>query len=55
MVFRSQGVEGVVRDQSFPALQVVEKHISDLRADERLIQKRQDKAAGKSLNGKSFF
>ena len=35
--------------------QVVEAHMSDLRADERLIQKRMDKASGKKLDGKSFF
>jgi hypothetical protein len=29
--------------------------MADLRSDERLIQKRQDKASGKKLNGKSIF
>ena len=36
-------------------MEVVEKHMNDLRADERLILKRQDKASGKKMDGKALF
>ncbi len=51
---RNKGNVGMCKEIT-RKIELVDKHMADLRSDERLIQKRQDKASGKKLNGKSIF